>query len=126
MTDSDDRPTRAEAEDDMRDNRTQLEKLLDLNAWFTRTGGGSYSVGTGYPPSRSILVSSIEVARALVAILNLTDPTELQFIMTTLLRAYGEKCVALEHYVPELDDEDPDRYESETEWGDSSDQYDPF
>lgn len=106
----DDRPTRAEAEADARDDRTQLERVLDLQAWHSEAGG-KYAVHVGYPTRQSFIVDSIEVARAVVTILNLSDPSELELITTSLLRAYGEKCIALEHYVPELDDTDPPDWE---------------
>lgn len=123
MSDPEDRPTRAEAEADMRDDRTQLEKLMDLNAYVSRNehddGRVTHCVSIGYPTRQSTSVPSLEVGRALSTVINLTSPADLSLIISTLVRAYGEKCVALEHYVPEEWDEED---------GDEADdyEYDPF
>lgn len=113
MPRSEDRPTAAEAEADMRDDRNPMEMALDLNAWFGRAEDGSYVVHVGgYPSRQSLLVRSIEVARALVTILNLTDPGELDLILTCLIRAYGDKCVITDKLPQD------DGYEPDDQWDD--------
>lgn len=114
--------TRAEAEADMRDDRTEYEKALDLNAFACQGENGQPSVSYGRYPFSGFLVNSHEVAVAAATLLNQADPSTIHLLMPILLQAYHQKMQSIEalpywahpdYEDPELDDENPPDYEDD-------------
>lgn len=111
---NEDRPSRAEAEADARDDRTPVEEALHLGAFVTRCGAEDqhFAVDYGVYPFSGFLVPSKQVGDAVVTILNETTPGDLDLIISVLVRAYGLKAVALEKLPPD-EDEEQDEWDDE-------------